>query len=80
MFVHARREAVAASAAQDLRDASRDELPHVLHRLAGKLAVFGMADAGAEARQLLADLAHETSHPTSRVERLIGLLDPGEGS
>ncbi len=74
-----RRDAVARTAAQDLRQASMQELPDVVHRLAGKLGVFGHPTAGDEARTLMLDLREDlpVSEVQGRVDRIVSLLSAG---
>ncbi len=76
-----RREAVAHTAAQELQLASPQELPALVHRLAGKLGVFGHEAAGEAAHRLLLDLRGglgATEYP-GRVSEIVSLLDPVAG-
>lgn len=71
-----RREAVASTAAQELQEASLQELPDLVHRLAGKLGVFGHEAAGDAARALMLDLRSELPVPdvSGRVAEIVSLL------
>ena len=76
-FIADRREAVARTAAQELRQASMTQLPALAHRLAGKLGVFGYEAAGESARRLMLDLqdgVNESEVP-GRVADIVALLD-----
>lgn len=76
-----RRDAVARTAAADLRQATPHELPDLMHRLAGKLGVFGHHSAGDAARRLMIDLRDGTpaAEVPGRVAEIVSLLDPGPG-
>ncbi|RMB61345.1 hypothetical protein [Tessaracoccus antarcticus] len=76
-FISSRREAVARTAAQELRQASMTELPALTHRLAGKLGVFGYESAGDAARRLMLDLQDgvDESQVPGRVADIVALLD-----
>lgn len=78
-LIAAKRADVAARAVGDLGTASAEDLPQVLHRLAGKLATFGYAEAGVEAKRLLADLRDTPALPDvgRRVAAVVALLEAG---
>ncbi|MBB1482440.1 hypothetical protein H5392_01015 [Tessaracoccus sp. MC1865] len=73
-FVAERRERVATTAISELRAAKADELPALLHRLAGKLDSFGLPTAGEAVRELLGDLPGEASELSRRAHRIAALL------
>lgn len=76
-LIAARRDDIARVAAQELGDSGVDELPKLLHRLAGKLGAFGHVTAGDAARRLMVDLGEGTlpRHEVDRrVRELIELL------
>lgn len=79
-LIAARRENIARVAAQELGDSGVDELPNLLHRLAGKLGAFGHVSAGDAARRLMVDLGEPSlseAEVKQRVRELIELLDVG---
>lgn len=71
-----RREAVASTAAQELREVSLHDLPDLVHRLAGKLGVFGYEAAGDAARALMLDLQSDVPVPDvgGRIAAIVSLL------
>jgi len=75
-LIAGRRDEIARTAAQELGGSSVDELPHLLHRLAGKLGAFGHPDAGDAARALLGELGSgmDDASVAARVADLIRLL------
>ncbi len=76
-----RREAVASTAATELMQASPQELPALVHRLAGKLGAFGHHAAGEASRQLMLDLRNGPEAVTlpGRTAEIVSLLDTGPG-
>lgn len=76
-----RRDAVARTAAQELQQASLQELPDLVHRLAGKLGVFGHQAAGDAAHQLMLDLRDDVSVADvhERVAGIVSLLHTRSG-
>ncbi len=77
-----RRDAVARTATCELQQASPQELPALMHRLAGKLGAFGHHAAGEAARQLMVDLRNGPDAVTlpGRTAEIVSLLDPGQGN
>ena len=77
-LIAGRREEIARTAAQELGGSSVDQLPHLLHRLAGKLGAFGYPGAGDSAGLLLRDLRDGLPDDAvaTRVARLIEELEP----
>ncbi|MFD0866926.1 hypothetical protein ACFQ06_14070 [Tessaracoccus lubricantis] len=73
-FVAQRRERVAVSAISELRAATAEELPALLHRLAGKLDVFGFPTAGAAVRELLGDLPDQLAELEHRATHIASVL------
>lgn len=82
-FIAQRRGTVASTAVQDLHRASLEQLPDLLHRLAGKLGVFGYDSAGDSARVLMLDLRNglDDDVVTERVNGIVAQLESAiEGS
>lgn len=75
-FIANRRDLVARTAAQELQRADAQDLPDLLHRLAGKLGVFGHPAAGDAARQLMCDLrdGEDAGEVPERVAGIVSLL------
>ena len=71
-----RQEAVAATAALELQQASLSQLPDLTHRLAGKLGAFGHEAAGDAAKALMLDLRSGLvlGDVTERVSEIVSLL------
>ncbi len=67
-----RRDAVASAAAHELQQVSRQELPDLVHRLAGKLGAFGHVAAGDASRALMLDL--RGGLPPLEVEERVGAI------
>lgn len=76
-FIAQRRGTVARTAVQDLHRTSMEELPDLLHRLAGKLGVFGYDSAGDAARLLMLELRNglDVSVVTERVSGIVVQLE-----
>lgn len=70
-FIQARRPTVARQAAVDLRNAT-DDLPGLLHRLAGTLASFGFNEASDELRAILGDIRRGAT-PDSVMARIVAV-------
>lgn len=76
-----RRAAVARTATLELQQVNPQELPALMHRLAGKLGAFGHHAAGEAARQLMLDLRNgpEAVALPDRTAEIVFLLAPGQG-
>ena len=76
-----RHDAVAHTATQELQQASLQELPDLVHRLAGKLGAFGHQAAGDAAHQLMLDLRADgnVADVQGRVAQIVSLLHTGSG-
>lgn len=76
-----RHDSVARRAVEELQQSSIHELPDLVHRLAGKLGVFGFPAAGDAARQLMHDLADNVDDALvpERVAGIVALLDTRPG-
>lgn len=77
-----RRDAVARRASSELEQASPQELPGLVHRLAGKLDIFGYHAAGEAARALILDLRNgaDAAEESERVAEIVSLLGTGTGA
>ncbi|MGO1383398.1 MAG: hypothetical protein ACTHWA_13090 [Arachnia sp.] len=77
-----RRDAVARTATCELQQVSPQELPALVHRLAGKLGAFGHQAAGEAARRLMLDLrdGKDAVEESERVAEILSLLRAGVGT
>lgn len=77
-LIASRRDEVARTAVRDLGKSSTEDLPQLLHRLAGKLGAFGHEAAGEAARELMIELGKGVPAEVvpGRVQAVIALLQP----